>query len=246
LGFGYNIRIGKYNFISTGIQPAFYSKRIDLSEVTTDAQFTNGAFNPSLDIDETFGNDRANALVFNAGFIWYRVFPSGETRAFLGGGFFNLNKPDFSFIADEDNLPLAVTSYGGVSIIDNLRVNILPTFRYFHDVSTDNLSIGSLFQYKLYANAGQKHFTQMKIEMGLWYNTGDFAVISLGTYITNYLIAVSYDIPIFSELDEISANNAIEITLRWRKPRKGYIDANYFPKFGGPRYIRERNLNPYR
>ena len=234
-GFAYKINLKRGHFLSMGLQAGYLSQRVDLSKITTDAQFVNGSFDPSSGTGETFKDDRVNAPIYNGGLTWFHLDRYGEANIFLGGAVYNINQPDFSFIGENDKLPLSVISHGGVTILRSDKFSIVPSFRWIYFEGSNHINAGSFFNYYFEAVNRNNKARSGKLELGAWYNNNDMAVLHLGVYISSLTIGLSYDLPFSSDINDQNFTNAVEVTLRWRFRKKGTVQYDYVNMFGGPK-----------
>ncbi|MDX2301966.1 MAG: PorP/SprF family type IX secretion system membrane protein [Microscillaceae bacterium] len=228
LAFAYNFQFDQNklgtNFISLGIQGSIFQRRIDLTDLTTSSQYLNGGFMPGLDINEFNENERQTFGSLTLGGMWYAIDSLQENSAFVGLSFYNINKPQTSFYdALDANLPMHMRLVGGWRILNKPKYSIVPNFKWVRRTANNEVSAGAWLNYRTYKKGEEEDEKPQKTGMaslGLWYNFNDAFVASVQWEQPRYFLTLSFDVPTTRTTNIWQGNNAFEITLGLRFPRK--------------------------
>ena len=227
LAFALNVKIDENrlgnNFLSLGIQGGLFQQRINLDGLTTSSQYQSGTFIPTLNINEFNENDQRTFGAFSLGGMWYAVDELGENSAFLGFSVFNLNTPRTSFYESlNDELPIHTTLIGGFRVLNKPKYSIVPNLKWIRRTANNEVSAGAWLNYRTYKK--DKDLENPKktgtASVGLWYNFNDAFVASVQWEQPKYFITMSFDVPTTGTTNIWQGNNAFEITLGLRFPKK--------------------------
>jgi type IX secretion system PorP/SprF family membrane protein len=212
--FAYTLHLSKTHHLGAGLGGGIINKRIDASRITTDAQYSLGVYDPSLNNAENFQSTSVTRPVINAGLSWLWTDENDQQKATLGLAAYNMNKPAFDLLdnAAGDNMTYVIS--GEMAVLTRNRITLSPTFRYiYQQASTAN--IGARISY----TPTTPHNV---LSAGLWYKTTGALVAGAQYNYKAYVIAASMDFSIASGLDA-NINNAVEVVLGWRMNRKEKI-----------------------
>lgn len=218
-GYAYNWQLNTSHHISLGLQGGYHRRNIDLNEVRTESQYQNGAYDPSLFIGENFSDNVSQAFKVDAGATWYVLNEYGNQIFSLGVAAFNVNQAGYEFLEGSRKQPIAVRYqfHGSVKAFEKDRLHVFPTFRYMVEKNYDQLNLGANFLYQLQKDEGTVQ--ESHVGIGAWYSLDNAAIVSLELIQPSYIISLSYDIPVSSDVDYINVNNGVEVTIGWRLDR---------------------------
>jgi outer membrane protein OmpA-like peptidoglycan-associated protein len=137
LSLGYNLRIGRDDFIAFGLQPNYHSLKTSLDHFTTGNQWIADElrFDPAWPTGEPLVQHYINNFGINSGLRWYKT--DGDTQRtirFLSICGFNLNRPRQSFFNDDFRIRPGFVIHGGARLVQrnnyNLKVNGIFTSSY--------------------------------------------------------------------------------------------------------------------
>lgn len=214
--FAYTIHLSRHHQIGAGLGGGIINKRVDVSGITTDSQFSFGAYDPSLDNGETIQSNSVTQAVINAGFNWVFTDQEDREKISLGVAAYNVNRPTFDLLENASAQPITYIVNGKWRVWENQSVALSPTFRYVYDGSSGVANIGA------WADFTPMGATDV-LSAALWYKTTG-AVVGAAQYThSNYVLAASIDLSSGTGFDA-NINNAYEISLGWRINRKEKID----------------------
>src|SRR5687768_4252148 len=88
----------KVMYLSLGFMGGIVNKGIDESKITTDQQFSGGAYNPSLSTGENFSSAIYNYIDGSFGASFNTSFGNSEQHSlFAGGAYHHVNRPQNAF-----------------------------------------------------------------------------------------------------------------------------------------------------
>lgn len=216
LQYGFHIPLSKYRRLAIGASAHYFSRRIDISELTTGSQFIEGVgFDPGMAQGENFQDFNANYLSFGGGIKYQVVDKKSLPKTYLGASFFHLNQPKEDFIQQQQQLPVNVVGEFGQQIMQRKysRVYLEALIWQIQSNTTLNAGIVTWIDLQKYDNRlrGQSLNIFLKYlleEGGMVGFQWDNQVFSLG---------LSYDVPLFANA---AHQGAFEVGLKVRQPVK--------------------------
>ena len=203
-GFAYNLHLSREHHLSVGLQGGIVNKRIDVSKVTTESQFSGGVYDPSLFHGENFNNTSVTRPVINAGFSWYLTDRKNQQKASLGAALYNMNRPSYDILSHGNKETVTYVISGEVEAWKKDRFSLHPSFRYILSHS----SLTNIGMYAAYALSSQHG----EITAGAWYKSNKAVVFSAQYSHASYLISAAYEFSAVANL-EANLNSAFEIVL---------------------------------
>jgi type IX secretion system PorP/SprF family membrane protein len=224
-GFGYNVALGPHHSLTAGLQLGLVHKRIDPAAVTTDSQYDEGGFDPSLPTGESFDRPGHTAATANAGLHWAYTDRAGNRRASLGFALYHANRPAYPFLRERNREPVAYIATGSLLLVRRGRFSALPAFRYFREGDLDMGSIGTRFGHDLDAGG------ERKVSATLWYNTnaaGNFwPGVGLQLETEKFVLGLGADGSSLMTNQAGPGNGAFEVAVAWRVNRKKQRDVRH-------------------
>jgi type IX secretion system PorP/SprF family membrane protein len=200
-----------------GLSLGLFSRRIDVSRITTSSQFANGSFDPSAGLGEDLNAASRTYLTLTPGLSWSLLDEAGENKAFLGVSLFNANRPDVSFTGQPDRMTTQVLLNGGYRICQKEFFELMPTFRYIWQRGSSQTNIGVISRFNFRAEGLVKPGS---VGVGTWYSVKNAAIISLEITQPGYFINFSYDLPATDKTINRRVTNAVEVSVGWRRNLK--------------------------
>lgn len=213
LAFAYNFSLPKSSYLSVGAEGGFFQRRIDVGALISGSQLNGGVVDPNIPFDENIDNSTVTYPLFNTGVMWYKESDRKETKSYLGASFYNINRPNTSFINDL-NAPLSFRYIftGGIRALRSEKFSITPNFRWIEQSNTSQVNIGSLFKYHFSENAGSL-FRSGTVGFGTWYSVNNALILSFEVDTPNYTLGFSYDFNTSQLADAPGAAGATEIVF---------------------------------
>lgn len=215
IGVAYSIKLNQYSELSLGVQGGFFQRKIG-GEFTTDDQFVNGGFDPSL-ISEDGVLNQTKAYPTLSGGVYYKIKDEfGEDKAFIGASVFNAIEPDISFIeATSDKLPMSLKVLAGYKVYQGERFSVLPNMRWVNQAGNSFFNLGSNFDYALSTNEDGR----TALELGAWYNTNEAGIVSVAYKQPRLTIGAGYEMPLGDGLNS-ARNGTFELAISFRLKKK--------------------------
>jgi len=201
---------GKLN-LGVGLGASYASRRLDLSDISFDAQFASGGFNLALPNGETSFKGTQTYFAVAAGTLFTYNGYEDATFFELGASVFNVNRPRFSFLQDSSQyVPVRYSLHascqkqlGPLLIIDVYGI-------YQNQATVSYIQTGL----SLSRIIGQGGTTQ--VGAGVHYRTNDAISPALTMNFGNLRLGVSYDI-VTSALKQSGRNlSAMEFSAIFR------------------------------
>jgi type IX secretion system PorP/SprF family membrane protein len=224
LGTAYQWKWGN-ELLSLGFKGSYFQRNMDIANITTDAQFLAGYFDPNMDLNDDFSNQQTGYFSVGTGLFGHHLNPFDRNKYFWGLSFHNLNRPDISFVGNDTyRMPLISTLVAGVDVLNNRSFSIIPNARWIRRLDKDYINAGTWLQYHSFPN--DKPF---KISLGTWYQSNGAWVMSAEVENHNYLLVFSYDIPTSDEAFNWLGNGSTEITFALKLSGKHKKKPVYIP-----------------
>lgn len=220
LSYAVNLDIAKDQSISLGVRGLFKSSKVDTEGLYTGSQYIpDRGFDESISSEENFGQLTNNFFTFAAGLYWQRTDKIGNTIARLGFSFFDINKPEDSFL--EPASPLNTTSVAELSFRMYQRGNmsIYPEVLYTRSAANNVLNAGVIIRCDMEPNARRE---TPHVDFIGKYVFGRSGIFGFQYHNEVFSLGFTYDFPMGSH--NVANTGAFEIGLALRKlvaKRKG-------------------------
>lgn len=203
------------HILSLGIQANFSQRAFNLDDLTFDNQYVDGQFDPGASINESFQDFRTYFPSFGAGLNYHVQSLNKRHKLDIGGGAFNLNKPDQSFRDDVASpLPMRFTAY------------VMPNFQLLSHLDL-RLTGAAQFQGPYFEALGggglRIHLSthrarEMALLLGAAYRfneLGDAIIPGIEFEYAGFLIGFTYDINISKYQAATNRNGGPELAVRY-------------------------------
>lgn len=188
-------------FLSVGLQGAYLSKRLDISnilfedQIDTNTGASTGATNVQFDDTNTANFDIRAGLTYSA-------YPSNKLSYQLGLSFMHLTKPNESFLGDTDNqLPNRLVLHGQASIGLNEQFSLRPHILYMTQKEAAQLNLGATVAYQ--------SSDDLSIYLGGGYRNEGAMIFLAGLGLKNINLGIAYD----NDISDLNSNGAFEVSL---------------------------------
>lgn len=210
----YTIHLSKNHHIGAGVAGGVINKRIDVSRITTESQYSLGVYDPSLNNGEDLQSNSVTKPVVNAGLYWVLTGANDREKASLGVAAYSMNKPSFDLLSDAPADDMTYIVSGEIVLLTRGRITLAPTFRYIYQIAS-TANIGARISY---APASDNEFSA-----SVWYKTTQALVFSAQYNYKAFVIGASTDLSVIASGQDANINNAVEICLGWRVNRKARL-----------------------
>lgn len=218
LAYSQPVQISVNSTLSVGMQMNYYQKKFDIGEYTTGNQWNNNTgYIPTASNGEDIINEKITKFSINTGIYWRLKDQTNTTKAYIGGGLFNINKPDESFTNTPNKQLWRYTIQGGFKIFDEKKIKLMPELLFVGQGRQQFISTGLNTSFSL---DGTNPFVPLKVGQ-LSLNTRYFnsKTMSLGIilYQPYYSFGMSYDFNINTNIP--GSSNAFEafVIIRFKK-----------------------------
>lgn len=220
----YHLQTGEDDFLSFGIQPAFYQRTINGENLTWDSQWTGVEFDQGMNNNELLLNQNLNISRFDigAGAYWDKRIGK-NSRINLGLAGHHLTKQRVNILNDESKLFRKLTFHGqGDFQTSNSNVQVKPAVLAFIQGPNKALTFGTAFRFAFKPQSQHTgYFNNMHMTLGGYLRVND-AIIATATLEMHTLsFGAAYDLNV-SRLNVASKGvGAMEFFLRYRLNYQG-------------------------
>jgi len=214
----YHLPLGenKINTLSAGLQVGVVNKSFDPSKLTFDNQYNqDGGYDPNISSNEIYTSTSVTRPDVNIGLFWQRGWMNKDVRfkPFMGFSMSHVNRPDETFIVDQNKATIKNTFYAGGGYLVNDQVEIKPSVMLLRQDQFHETTFGSLVSYQM--------DNKNSVQLGAYHRMND-AVIAYAGYQMNLLfVGMSYDINTSELSTSGKGTNAFEISLTYSpRPKK--------------------------
>lgn len=214
----YNIKIteDQYNNthkLSMGFGLIYGQKKIDISKLNFEEQFTGKGFDINLPSGEEGLSNMKPYTSLSAGLV-YSV--SSETNNFdIGVSAFHLNKPKQSYVQDENQfLAIRKVAHANFETIVNDQLVLSTNAIYQNQANANYISVGGSLGYRLDTEE------ETMVNGGLWYWSKNAVIPYVGLSYKNLQVGFSYDVTISKLAQAAKKPSTFEVSLILRGTKK--------------------------
>ena len=231
------VKISRSNWISLGIQPGVYQRKVDFSQLTSGSQWDGfqGTY-VGGDLGENISaSERRNFFTMNSGITYVNENSRGDQFLVLAVGANNLTRPNISLNAKTFSNPINWNIQGTILAFENNEFQVKPSVRHIQARNVNQTNIGSQVFYKIKDKKG--FFTKGNIGLGVWYSNQNAIITAFEINQKDWALGFSYDFLASTLADANNSMGAPEIIIGFRKfigkGRKGVSDINADGSSGG-------------
>ncbi|MEM7548479.1 MAG: PorP/SprF family type IX secretion system membrane protein [Bacteroidota bacterium] len=219
LSFSILVPIGKYSFLSFGLNGGYQWRRLNLENISTGNQFVEGlGFDPSQPIGEQIDNTSVSIPTFGTGLMWHQRDKSGDVKSFLSVAAFDLNQPNEAFISGDSELPVALRISGKYQIYESKQWILGLDANITSRGSDENFLLGVYGEYDLYRLIRNVKNYDTKIVLSTRYSEDRALIVGGWIDHPSYRIGVSIDLDVEPNSDLNAFRNAVEFSLAYKTP----------------------------
>ncbi|MCB9282820.1 MAG: PorP/SprF family type IX secretion system membrane protein [Lewinellaceae bacterium] len=211
----YAYAFDRENVLSLGLQASFSQRAFNLDGLSFDNQYIDGIYDPAAPVNESFQDLRTYFPSFGAGLNFHGKQHNKRTRMDIGGGVFNLNRPNQSFRDDvKSALPMRFTVY------------MMPTIQLFSHL---DLALAGSAQFQgsyvealggggLRIHLSTRRAREMAVMLGGAYrfnSLGDAIIPGIEFQYAGFLLGLTYDINISKYQAATNRNGGPELAVRY-------------------------------
>jgi type IX secretion system PorP/SprF family membrane protein len=230
LSYAANIYLTRRQTFTLGVKGLYQQRKINLDGLHTGSQyipdrgFDDGAFS-----GEAFEQLQNNFFTLSFGMLWQATDRFNDRTAYASLSLFDLNKPNDSFLGDENELKGAVVAAFGFRAYQKGQLSIYPEMLYTSTYYFHVLNLGAIWEYNL--NTTIKRDRQL-LNIITKYVVGRSGILGIQFYKENFSVGFSYDFPIIIKNQGnvstyeigIQLRNLVETKLKSRQTKKRSYD----------------------
>jgi type IX secretion system PorP/SprF family membrane protein len=213
LSYAANVDIAKFHSLSLGVRVLYKRGKYNLDGLYTGSQYIpDRGFDESISSGENLGQLTNNFMTFAAGLYWQQTDRLGNTIARLGFSFFDVNKPEDSFL--EPPSQLNITSVGEFSfrIFQRGNMSIYPEILYTRSAANHVVNAGVILRCDLEDNARKD---TPHVDLIAKYVFGRSGILGFQYHNEAFSLGFTYDFPMTSE--NVANTGAFEVGVALRK-----------------------------
>ena len=211
----YSMVLSKASVLSLGLQANFSQRAFSLDELTFGNQYIDGVFDPTAPANESFQSLRTYFPSFGAGLNFHAKAHEKRTRMDIGGGVFNLNRPDQSFRDDvKSPLLMRVTAYlmPTIQLFSHLDLALAGSAQ-FQGPYVEALGGGGL---RIHLSTHRAREMAIMPKCAYRFNSlGDAVIPGIEFQYAGFLLGFTYDINISKYQAATNRNGGPELAVRY-------------------------------
>lgn len=208
------------HFLSFGAQAGFFQRAIDIAKLSTGSQWTGGGFDPTLPTGENIEDASVWFPTFDLGIQWHWEDSLRRPRALAGVSIMQLNRPNTSFIGQEDRIPLTLVANAGFRVYSNSIISVFPNARYiraFNVADQLNAGVGLFYHFNKEWDRDSLLYREATLGLNIWYSPNNSVVAGIQVEHQRFSFSFSYDFNRVAPSNLALPNNAIEVQIGIRR-----------------------------
>ncbi len=186
------------HYLSLGFNVGFAQKALTLTDLRWDNQWTSTGFDTSIDPNEDNLSDATTHVDFGGGINYYFGNSEETVKGYLGLAAFHLNRPDITFLGQEEKLDTRVVVNGGLEFgRQGTPIKFFPNFVHFNQGTSRNTIVGGDIRFLLKGGAKTTGFlSSSSLALGVYHRFGSAFIPMVKIATGGFNIGISYDINI--------------------------------------------------
>jgi type IX secretion system PorP/SprF family membrane protein len=217
----YHLSLGRNSTLGLGIYAGFGQRSIDGNNGRWGNQYNGLAYDPSILNGEPLPTAQFSFKDAGAGGLYrYRKNNPGSQSwvihsATAGIGFFHVNRPSYSFLANEsERLYMRYSILGTAEIsMKNTKAALVPMFFYQQQKSSHEFVYGASYRYFLKGSLTGKSASNAFLSFGLYNRWKDAMIGKLGLQLNQCQVNLSYDFTVSNLSDLAKTQGAFELSF---------------------------------
>ena len=195
----YVIEVEKKQYLSLGLGVGLLQRSISFADLYWDNQWNGETFDASVFSGENGFTDKFQAIDLSGGLYYYGRIEKTDVMGGISVG--HINRPNVSFLGQEDKLLMKYTLHGGADIpIPNSKINVMPNLLVMMQGPNRVVNVGSDFKYLLRPRSERLVFNdEVSMALGTYYRVGDAAYFTARFNYAGLSFGAAYDLTV-SEL----------------------------------------------
>lgn len=224
----YHQMLGNTGLLSAGFNVGLSSKRVDVTKLSFDNQWTGKFFDVTLPSGEVFNTNRISYLDMQVG-LNYAWFPTDNLYVHGGASAHHVNRPRESFFnaspAYDNRLSPRYIGFIDAVIKLNDKWIISPSSYFSIQAKSTNLMIGMHANFNLSGDGNQQ------LLGGVYYRPGDAFIPMIGYQWKNFMFMFSYDATNMNKFSGITGANELYLQYKGNYFNWGDLKQSLCPSF---------------
>ncbi|HEX6892576.1 MAG TPA: PorP/SprF family type IX secretion system membrane protein [Chryseolinea sp.] len=213
LSYAVNVDVAKFQSVSLGVRALYKSSKFNLDGLYTGSQYIpDRGFDESISSGESLGQLTNGFMTFAAGLYWQQTDRLGNTVARLGFSFFDINKPEDSFLEPASQLNTTSVAEFSFRIYQKGNMGIYPEILYTRSAANNVVNAGAVLRCDLESNARKE---TPHVDLIAKYVFGRSGILGFQYHNEVFSLGFTYDFPMTA--DNVANTGAFEIGLALRK-----------------------------
>jgi type IX secretion system PorP/SprF family membrane protein len=213
LSYAVNVDIAKFQSISLGVRALYKASKYNLDGLYTGSQYIpDRGFDESISSGENLGQLTNNFMTFAAGLYWQQTDRVGNTIARLGFSFFDINKPEDSFLEPASQLNTTSVAEFSFRIYQRGNMSIYPEILYTRSAANNVVNAGAVVRCDLEDNARKD---TPHVDLIAKYVFGRSGILGFQYHNEVFSLGFSYDFPMTA--DNVANTGAFEVGVALRR-----------------------------
>ncbi len=223
------VYLSEKSSLAGGIQAGWSQHSINLSGLSWDNQYVNGAYDANAPTGETSMGNSFSYVDFSAGLAYtYGVGQTNMTsndqfKANFGAAVYHVNEPNMSYYGQNGPGTKLYMRYVGHGYVDyglpNSNVSLIPALVYYMQGPATEFDMGMKIRYALKQESKYTGFNKgTAIDIGGYYRLGDAAIILTQIEFAGLALGFSYDFNVSPLTTASSGRGGFELSLRFINP----------------------------
>jgi type IX secretion system PorP/SprF family membrane protein len=213
LSYAVNVDVAKFQSVSLGVRALYKSSKFNLDGLYTGSQYIpDRGFDESISSGENLGQLTNGFMTFAAGLYWQQTDRLGNTIARLGFSFFDINKPEDSFLEPASQLNTTSVAELSFRIYQRGNMGIYPEILYTRSAANNVVNAGAVLRCDLENNTRKE---TPHVDLIAKYVFGRSGILGFQYHNEVLSLGFTYDFPMTA--DNVANTGAFEIGLALRK-----------------------------
>ncbi len=211
----YVIEVDKQAYLSLGLGIGLLQRSVSFVDLYWDNQWNGETFDQSMLSGENGFTDKFQVFDISGGLYYFSRIDDIDLMGGVSVG--HVNRPNVTFLGQEDKLLMKYTIHGGADIpIPNSKLNIVPNALVVLQGPNRIVNIGSDFKYMIRPRSQRLVFNdEVSMSLGTYYRLGDAAFFTARFNYAGLSFGAAYDLT----LSDLSVTNngtgGMEFFVSW-------------------------------
>jgi type IX secretion system PorP/SprF family membrane protein len=219
----YHLTLNRNSTLGLGIYAGLGQRSIDGNNGRWGNQYNGLAYDPSILNGEPMPSAQFSFKDAGTGMVYRFRRNNGGSQSWMihsltgGFGVFHVNRPSYSFLANEkERLFMRSTLYGSAEIsMKNAKTALVPILFYQQQKSAREFLYGASYRYYLQGSLSGKTAKTNYISLGLFNRWKDAMIAKVGFQLDQYQFNLSYDFTISDLSDIAKTQGAFELSFSY-------------------------------